>query len=84
MFLNRFTAYHLLINLSQPTYFYLMIFLNNNKHIGTLYSVFGAWSGIFVTPLRILIKTELGQPGSLIKGDQIYDHYDMVTDLVKP
>jgi len=40
--------------------------------IGTLYFVLGAWSGMVGTCLRILIRTELGRPRSLIGDEQIY------------
>jgi len=33
----------------------------------------GAWSGIIGTGLRIIIRLELGQAGSLIGDDQIYN-----------
>lgn len=48
------------------------VYSTNHKDIGTLYLILGMWGGLLGTSLRIMIRLELGFPGTLF-SEQVYN-----------
>nr|UTN43108.1 cytochrome c oxidase subunit 1 [Pectinopygus varius] len=48
-------------------------FATSHKNIGVLYLVFGIWSGLLGFSMSMIIRLELGHPGSFILDGHIYN-----------
>lgn len=49
------------------------LYATNHKDIGTIYFIMGIWAGLIGSILRLLIRVELGQPGSFMGDDQLFN-----------
>jgi len=49
------------------------LYSTNHKDIGTLYLLFGTFSGLLGSSVRVLIRVELSKLGSFIGNDQIFN-----------
>nr|BAT21227.1 cytochrome c oxidase subunit I [Rhabditophanes sp. KR3021] len=46
---------------------------SNHKDIGSLYLIFGLWSGMVGTSLSMIIRMELAKPGYMLGNGQLYN-----------
>lgn len=49
------------------------IISTNHKDIGTIYFIFGVWSGLIGTSIRIIIRIKLSHPSLFSQNDQTYN-----------
>ena len=54
-------------------FFSRWLFSTKHKDIGTLYIIFGIWGGLIGSCFRIIIRTELSHPGTIIGDGQVYN-----------
>nr|ACZ67524.1 cytochrome oxidase subunit 1 [Coloceras sp. SLC-2005]AEM23835.1 cytochrome c oxidase subunit I [Coloceras sp. SLC-2011]AEM23848.1 cytochrome c oxidase subunit I [Coloceras sp. SLC-2011] len=49
------------------------LFSSNHKDIGVMYLIFGMWSGLLGYGMSVIIRTELGESGSLVSDSHIFN-----------